>query len=378
MRTNNVSNISFKRTYQCIDMHVHDNGSVVAKQAIKATSSDATRFMKEYQVDGDTFVLNKIIPSSMNCLVYQNGKPLANEIQGNTDILKTYENTSVSDFLAVCQPKTGSVENIKQLLENNPDKFVGLKFHPQFSELEADSDLYDSYLEFAKEKKLPCLFHSDRTFDMVYKDGKGGLWPVNKSLYSRPEQIHSLAKRHPDVPIILGHCGGAEKQDIDACIDVVLKSIKKNDSKLYVDISWVGIDDYKDGERYMEKIVDIIKKLKNSSKGDMTERVLFGTDIPIDRFSGGDGVEIYGNYIKDISKAIKREFPDEAEELTEKIFFKNSQELFFNKNWAKKTQGAQKTLKKSLPKIAFLGACVGAMAYFGYKIIKINKTNETK
>ena len=35
--------------------------------------------------------LNKIIPSSMNCLVYQNGKPLANEIQGNTDILKTYE-----------------------------------------------------------------------------------------------------------------------------------------------------------------------------------------------------------------------------------------------------------------------------------------------
>ena len=85
--------------------------------------------------------------------------------------------------------------------------------------------------------------------------------------------------------------------------------IKKNNAKLYVDISWVGIDDYKNDTRHMEKLVGIIKKLKNSSKGDMTERILFGTDIPIARYGEAEGTKIYGDYIKDISKAIKKEFP---------------------------------------------------------------------
>ena len=367
MKINVLDNISFQKRYYCTDMHVHDNGNFAVKQARKATSGDTTRFMKEYQIDGDTFVLNKIIPSSTDCLIYQNGKPLADEISGNSKILKTYKNTSVSDFLAVCQPKTGNVENIRQLIEKTPKSFVGLKFHPNLSELPADSALYDSYLEFAKEKKLPCLFHSDRSFDKTYRWGEGKSHTEYKSLYSRPEQIYALAKRHPKVPIIMAHCGGPEKEDINACIDIVLDSINKENSKLYVDISWLGIDDYKDSERHMEKIVDVIKRLKNSSKGDMTERILFGTDIPIDRFGKTNGTEIYGDYIGDISKAIKREFPDDGEEIIGKIFSKNAQDLFFDKSWAEKTS---KVLKISMPKMAFMGVCVATIGFFGYKIFK--------
>ena len=367
MKITKMNNISFKRIYYCTDMHVHDKDIDVKTPA---KSIDTTKFLKEYQADGDTFVLKQIIPSSADCLLSQDGKPLADEIAGNSKILKTYENTPVCDFLAVCQPKTGNVENIRQLIDENPDKFVGLKFHPNMSELPAESELYDDYLSFAKEKKLPCLFHSDRSFDKVYRGAKGEKYPVYKSLFSRPDQIYSLAKRHPEVPVVMAHCGGPEKEDINACVDIVLESIKKNNAKLYVDISWVGIDDYKNDARHMEKLVEIIKKLKNSSKGDMTERILFGTDIPIARYNGAEGTKIYGDYIKDISKAIKKEFPSEAEELTEKIFYKNAQDLFFDKNWAKETK---KALKMSMPKMAFMGACVAAIGFFGYKLLTLNK-----
>ncbi len=365
------SNISFKRLYYCTDMHVHDKDIVTNEPA---KSIDTTKFLKEYQADGDTFVLKQIIPSSSDCLMSEGGKPLADEIVGNSGILKTYENTPVRDFLAVCQPKTGNVENIKKVIDENPNSFVGLKFHPNMSELPADSELYDSYLRFANEKKLPCLFHSDRTFDTIYKSPQGDCL-VKKSLFSRPEQIYSLAKRHPEVPVVMAHCGGPEKNDINACVDIVLDSIKKNNAKLYVDISWVGIDDYKNDARHMEKLVEIIKKLKNSSKGDMTERILFGTDIPIARYGEAQGTKIYGDYIKDISKAIKKEFPDEAEELTEKIFYKNAQDLFFDKKWANATN---KAIKTSMPKMAFMGACALGIAFFGYKLLNLakNKTPE--
>ncbi len=362
------NNISFKGIYYCIDMHVHDKD---INSKAKSVSADTTRFLREYQVGGDTFVLKQIIPSSMNCLVHENGKPIADEIVGNNEILKTYKNTPVSEFLAVCQPKTGNVENIRQLIDENPNKFVGLKFHPNMSELPADSELYDDYLSFAKEKKLPCLFHSDRTFDKIYVDEQGKSWPVNKSLFSRPEQIYSLAKRHPEVPVIMGHCGGVEKNDVEACIDIVLNSIKKDDAKLYVDVSWVGMNGSENLDDNMEKIVGIIKRLKNSSKGDMTERILFGTDIPIDRFKEKDGIEVYGDYMDNISKAIKKEFPDDAENLINKIFYKNADDLFFNKTWAAATN---KALKMSMPKMAFMGACVAAIGFFGYKLLTLNKS----
>ena len=81
--------------------------------------------------------------------------------------------------------------------------------------------------------------------------------------------------------------------------------------------------------------------MKNTSKGDKTDRLLFGTDAPIGRF-GGNGenglkpYEAYQKVVTDVKNAIKNAFSQkEADELIEKIFYKNADNLFFSKSQKK-------------------------------------------
>lgn len=374
MKINSFNNkLSFGRNINIIDAHMHDK--TVADLGKSAVAKDILKFLSPFSTATDTFFPQKIFPSALDCCFYKNGQPYANEIVGNEKIIKTFDGTAIDKFIAVCQPKTGAIDNIKQLFEKYKDKFIGLKFHPNGAELPADSILYDSYLDFAAKKGLPCLFHSDRTFDTIYPGADGKLYPKLKSMFSRPEQIYNLAKRHPNVPIIMAHCGGPEKADINAAVDVMLKSIENGDAKLYADISWMGIDDYVKGtpKRDMRKLVEVIKKLKNTSKGDMTDRILFGTDAPIDRFHSDNAEKIYKDYICDIHSAIKKNFPDEADELTDKIFYENAKKLFFpeKNNIVQVPNG--KTFSKKLPIIAFAATAIIGLSYLGIKLYKKNK-----
>ena len=367
MRINNMNSLNFKRKIKIIDAHTHDKP--FNKLGLKADSDDILKFLNkpmQSQNTKDTFVVTKMFPSSLDCCFMKQPdiKPYADEIKGNEAILKTFEGTKVKEFLAVCQPKTGSVDNIRQLFKNNPDKFIGLKFHPEGLELEADSELYDSYLQFAKEKNIPCLFHSDRTNNHTYPDGT----VVAKSKYSTPEQIYNLAKRHPDVPVVMAHFGGPEKEDIEAAVDVIMKGAKNNDAKLYADLSWVDIDNYTEGKRKMQNIIDAIKKLKNSPFGDLTNRIMFGTDAPIDRFNQKDAQNTYENYIKDIYSAIKKSFGSEADNIADNIFYKNANNLFF-----------QNTAKKLLKTKGIIAAIVtGVLACGGIGILIYNKCQNKK
>ena len=69
MKINSLNGISFKRLIFCTDMHVHDKDiDAIGKTADK---QDVLKFMKEYQTEGDVFVVDKMIPSSMDCLCYK-------------------------------------------------------------------------------------------------------------------------------------------------------------------------------------------------------------------------------------------------------------------------------------------------------------------
>ena len=149
---------------------------------------------------------------------------------------------------------------------------------------------------------------------------------------SRPEQIYELARRHKNVPVILGHMGGNEGINTKAAVDAIVESIENNSANLYADISWVNADTAEKPD-----IIEAIKRLKSTSKGDKTDRLLFGTDAPIDRF-GGQGefgikpLEAYQKVIIDVKNSIRKAFPQkEANKLIEKIFYKNAQDLFFSK-----------------------------------------------
>ncbi len=175
----------------------------------------------------------------------------------------------------------------------------------------------------------------------------------------------------------MAHCGGPEKADMNAAVDVMLKSIENGDAKLYADISWVGIDDYVKGtpKRDMEKLVEIIKRLKNTPKGDMTNRILFGTDAPIDRFHSDNAERIYKDYICDIHSAIKKNFPVEADELTDKIFYENAKKLFFPEK--RNVVYSEKTFAKKFPIIAFAAAMIVGLSFIGAKFYKNNKQQNT-
>lgn len=314
-----TKNISFKG--KIIDSHVHIGK--FGKDFFTQKNLDI--FINSPLYNGDT--IEKMIVSNASCI---DTEGILNEIDGHKQLVKIVGNNPKIAAIAVCQPNltNGNTKFIEQIFKENPGRYVGLKFHPKSMQLAANDKRYDNYMRFADKHKLPCLFHSDRTYDMHYEGGYIG----EKCNYSRPEQIYELARRHKNVPVILGHMGGNEGINTKAAVDAIVESIENNSANLYADISWVNADTAEKPD-----IIEAIKRLKSTSKGDKTDRLLFGTDAPIDRF-GGQGefgikpLEAYQKVIIDVKNSIRKAFPQkEANKLIEKIFYKNAQDLFFSK-----------------------------------------------
>lgn len=60
--------------------------------------------------------------------------------------------------------------------------------------------------------------------------------------------------------------GGNTGNNTKAAVDIMVESIENNSAKLYADISWVNADTTEKPD-----IIEAIKMLKNTSKGDKTD-----------------------------------------------------------------------------------------------------------
>lgn len=327
MKINNICSISFNA--KIIDSHCHI-GQWNENNNLKDYTKDMDIFIKNTLDNGD--VVEKVIISNLDCMTKNNnGKFLLNEIDGNKMLADYSRNNSKIAPLLTCQPGQGSVNNIKNLFSENPKTFVGLKFHPEQIGIVANDIVYEPYLEFAKNKKLPCLFHSGGT------------------KVSNPKAILNLAEKFPEVDIIIAHWGAECGGDYDLVTDIIIDSVKNKKSKIYADISWIDCND-----QAKPTLKKIIKRLKEENALD---RILFGSDAPLGRF-GGNGennikpMQAYTQTIQDIKNMIKKEYsPSEADEIIEKIFYKNSKDLFFKNN---KTKSGLKNKKY----IIFIGALI--------------------
>lgn len=295
--------------------------------------------------------VEKVLISNLSCIDTKNDAPILGELEGNKLLLEQCSNNKKFYALAVCQPKYGSADNIRKLLNDNPNKFYGLKFHPEKLKLNANDSKYEDYLKVAKEYKMPCLFHSGT---------------INS--YSDPELIYKLAQKQPTVPIILGHIGLGGTEHVKHGANILKQSIENNNAKIYADISWADED----------SIVETIKTIGTKN----ADRLLFGTDAPLGEF--GDPKKIVPNYypnrISAVKTAITKTFPDDAEELIDKIFYKNADELFFKKEWAKNAPDIIKknTKKLSKSKIGLIvGGSILAVGTVISGIIIFNKTDKT-
>ena len=298
-----------------IDVHVHtghwDKQSEGKPNGTEPyTTGDIFERADKVKQDGDT--ISKIIISNLDCIKEENGKPLLDEIKGNEKLLAECKKDARMAVLAVCQPKNGNVDNIKNLFKHHPKGFVGLKFHPLMSGLDASDIKYVPYLEFAQKKHLPCLFHSQVNVD----NNSGQLLNDNISV-ADPAKIYQSARKAPKAPVILGHMGAGWGQAHSKAVDILVESIEKGDANLYADISWV---DFKDPEK--PNVIAAIKRLMNTQKGDKTDRLLFGTDAPIAEYSTDK--DLYARVVRETKAAIRKNFGDKADELIEKIFYKNA------------------------------------------------------
>ena len=352
---NKVGQSNFKSVI--IDMHAH-TGSL--SDTMKFGSDALDVFVKEPLQNGDT--VEKMIVSNLDSIV--DGGRL-NEIEGNNAILEICKNNPKLSPLAVCQPgrTDGNPNEIRKLLSTN--KFAGLKFHPLRLTLNADDRLYDAYLELAKEKNLPCLFHSEVALEW----GKDGSCRFSSNINpSDPRLIYNLAKRHPTVPVILGHTGAGGDLAHQKAIGIIIDSIKNSDAKLYADISWMDFAPNGSPEYPKKNLIDLIKKLKQLGK---TDRILFGTDAPLGCYGSQNPIsnlppkQAYEKTVDVIKSAIRENF-DDAEDLIHKIFYQNAQDLFF----APKTQKIAKNTNKKLAGILLLATALvtGAVIYLHSKM----------
>ena len=334
MKVVSVGGVSFGGNI--IDSHVH-----IGKWGNKSyPTSSIDTFLKQPLENGDT--VEKMFVSSLDCI---NDK-LVDEYVGNKQLLSDISENPKLYPLAVAKPdKTcGKPENLERLFKEFPNTFIGLKFHSENIGVSANGFVYDKYVDFAQRHSIPCLFHTASTYDVIYPNGH----IAPHSELSRPDQVYELAKRHKRTPIIMAHMGGNFGPNAQEAVDILVSSIEKGDANLYADISWVNAD-----TSTKPDIILAIKKLQSTSKGDMTHRLLFGSDAPLGCFGeyGGDTYKAYSNVVQDIKTEIKKAFPEDAEKLIDKIFYQNAQDLYFG----------NKSVPKSLSKLAKLGIGVIVM-----------------
>ena len=311
MRINCIKNINFNFGRKIFDVHTH----VGPFNEYYYTPEDLDRFIRSDLSSDDE--IDGIFVSSMSCMGANSPK---DEYKGNLDSIEAADYNNKIFPLATCKVNGGDLSYIKKLFNDYPYSFFGLKFHPDADNLNADNAEYLPYLKFAEENRLPCLFHSS----INWQDGH---FVDENFRYADPRKIYEAAKNIPNTPVIMAHMGSGGAPVHDIAVDCLVESIENGDANLYADISWV---DCSTTEK--PNIIKAIKRLKSTSKGDKTDRLLFGSDLPIGEYSTGkdgmSGTQYYSKTIADIQDAIREAFPDEAEELIDKIFYKNAKKIF--------------------------------------------------
>lgn len=120
--------------------------------------------------------------------------------------------------------------------------FVGVKLHPEMNGFPADDPRVDPYMELAAAADLPVVVHCDGTMEMA-----------------SAQRIHRLARRHPQVPVVLYHMGFGGPYE--PAIQAAQVSCARSDSRLYLETSQAPVE-------------VVLEALDRVGPG----RVLFGTD----------------------------------------------------------------------------------------------------
>jgi predicted TIM-barrel fold metal-dependent hydrolase len=156
------------------------------------------------------------------------------------------KNSGILRGLVWVRPNDGSPQVIEKFLTQKlPDGspvFVGMKFHPEMNHFKADDESVDAYLDLCTKYQIRAVFHCGRS-------------PSNSSA----ERIYNIAKRHPEVLIVVYHMGAFGPHE--SAIQIAKQAMKNQDAKLCLETSQVDPDSFLNAIRTVG-----------------SDHVLFGTD----------------------------------------------------------------------------------------------------
>lgn len=213
--------------------------------------------------------------------------PNKSESEANQETVDAVrKNSEILRGLVWVRPNDGSPQVIEKFLNQKlPDGspvFVGMKFHPEMNHFKADDESVDAYLDLCAKYQIPAVFHSGRS-------------PSNSS----PERIYDIAKRHPQVSIVLYHMGAFGPHE--SAIRIAEQALKHQDAKLYLETSQVDPD-------------SVLMAVRSVG----SDHVLFGTDAC---YYGKDHYASYEKLIEVLKRGLTKED-------AEKVLNGNAERLF--------------------------------------------------
>lgn len=218
---------------------------------------------------------------------YMGDHPQLDQSAANEEIIREAARNKRCLPLAVCQPGFAKPEDLAVQLAN--DKFYGLKFHPFCLKRNADDPIYDDYLRLAQKYALPCVIHSGVYLDITIKETSP----------SDPARIYELAKRFPEVPVVLYHMSlWGPKEPV---FELVQRGLDKKEANLYLDTAGCT----------PEEVLAAVKAVG-------AERIMFGTDVPIRGYAHYDS---YEPMLQMMNERL-------TYEQRYKIFYENARDLF--------------------------------------------------
>ncbi len=179
------------------------------------------------------------------------------DVKANLEMVQLAEKHQQFRGLAWCNPNRegNSALNIEPFFRDR--KLVGMKLHPSLNRYSVSDPRLVPYMELCLKYDVPVQFHTE---------------PDD---FCNPDLMLKLARRHPQVKIVMVHMNlGNKGSDNDTAIEVA-----KQAENLYLDTTWVP----------SEKVIKAVKEIGK-------DRITFGTDAPVGNYYKSGDYEHYDHY----------------------------------------------------------------------------------
>ena len=205
-------------------------------------------------------------------------KKFTEQIEGSKKLLSFIKRHKHTGMLVWVRPHTeNNYEEVDEFIKENIDYIHGIKFHPFCSRMKITNKKFIPYLDIARKYNLPILVHTAG------------------DKFSQIKYLKEVALKNPDIIFVAAHM--ELETDHMHAIEVMVEC--KN---IYADTAWVNM-----------------RTLRKLKKLNLMDRVMFGTDNPID---GEDTLNnpIYQDYFKNYIKLNRSDY--------NKVMYQNAMNIY--------------------------------------------------